>query len=36
VIDCPNDRPSHPERRIDTSPTTPEQAADMIVKRILG
>jgi bifunctional enzyme CysN/CysC len=35
-IDSPYERPTEPEIRIDTTTTTPEQAADMIVKRIVG
>ncbi len=35
-IDSPYERPTDPEIRIDTTTTTPEQAADIIVKRLVG
>ena len=35
-IDSPYEQPENPEIRIDTSATTPEQAADLIVERVLG
>ena len=34
-IDSPYERPTDPEIRIDTTHTTPEQAADVIVQRLL-
>jgi bifunctional enzyme CysN/CysC len=35
-IDRPYEAPENPEIRIDTTRTTPEQAAEMIVARLLG
>lgn len=35
-IDSPYEAPANPEIRIDTTRTTPEQAADLIVERLLG
>jgi bifunctional enzyme CysN/CysC len=35
-IDSPYERPEAPEVRIDTTQTTPEQAAELIVERLLG
>jgi bifunctional enzyme CysN/CysC len=35
-IDSPYEAPENPEIRIDTTRTTPEQAAEMIVARLLG
>ena len=35
-IDSPYEQPEHPEIRIDTTTTTPEDAADLIVERVLG
>ncbi len=35
-IDSPYEAPETPEIRIDTTTTTPEQAANLIVERVLG
>src|SRR5688500_16917679 len=35
-IDSPYERPEHPEIRIDTTTTTPEDAAEQIVQRLIG
>ncbi|OYX15829.1 MAG: hypothetical protein B7Z07_03690, partial [Sphingomonadales bacterium 32-67-7] len=35
-IDSPYEAPENPEIRIDTTRTSPEDAADLIVERILG
>jgi bifunctional enzyme CysN/CysC len=35
-IDSPYEPPEHPEIRIDTTRLTPEQAADLIVERLIG
>jgi len=35
-IDSPYEEPEAPEIRIDTTATTPEQAADLIVERVIG
>jgi bifunctional enzyme CysN/CysC len=35
-IDSPYEAPERPEIRIDTTKVTPEEAADLIVERILG
>jgi bifunctional enzyme CysN/CysC len=35
-IDSPYEPPEHPEIRIDTTTMTPEQAADLIVERLIG
>jgi bifunctional enzyme CysN/CysC len=35
-IDSPYERPEHPEIRIDTTQTTPEDAAEQIVQRLIG
>jgi bifunctional enzyme CysN/CysC len=35
-IDSPYERPEQPEIRIDTTRTRPEEAAELIVARLLG
>ena len=35
-IDSPYERPDAPEMRIDTTTTSPEQAAEAIVERVIG
>jgi len=35
-IDSPYEPPEHPEIRIDTTKVTPEEAADLIVERLIG
>jgi bifunctional enzyme CysN/CysC len=35
-IDSPYEAPDNPEIRIDTTKLTPEQAADLIVERLIG
>jgi bifunctional enzyme CysN/CysC len=35
-IDSPYEPPEHPEIHIDTTELTPEEAADLIVERLIG
>jgi bifunctional enzyme CysN/CysC len=35
-IDSPYEPPEHPELRIDTTTMSPEQAADLIIERLIG